>query len=74
MYFSKKRDSIIYQLSFSFSIYYFSIYLKSMYLLIQVPILMCLALGTSFAGLCIFHTYKDCDPATAGTYGTSKVT
>ncbi|XP_023341743.1 putative sodium-dependent multivitamin transporter isoform X2 [Eurytemora carolleeae] len=33
---------------------------------IQVPILMCLSLLTSFAGLCIFFTYKDCDPFLEG--------
>ena len=27
---------------------------------------MCLSLLTSFAGLCIFFTYKDCDPFLEG--------
>ena len=33
---------------------------------IQVPILMLLSFSTSFAGLCIFHHYKDCDPIRSG--------
>jgi hypothetical protein len=28
----------------------------------QVPILIALSLSTSFCGLCIFYTYRDCDP------------
>jgi len=33
---------------------------------IQVPILMLLSLSTSFAGLCIFYHYRDCDPIKSG--------
>lgn len=33
---------------------------------LQVPILMLLSFSTSFAGLCIFYHYRDCDPIRAG--------
>jgi len=33
---------------------------------IQVPILMALSLSTSFAGLCIYYSYRDCDPLAQG--------
>lgn len=33
---------------------------------LQVPILMLLSFSTSFAGLCIFYYYRDCDPISSG--------
>jgi hypothetical protein len=34
----------------------------------QVPILIALSLSTSFCGLCIFYTYRDCDPLLGTVY------
>ena len=33
---------------------------------LQVPILMLLSFSTSFAGLCIFYHFRDCDPIKSG--------